>query len=284
LIPFQPVDGADTQYGQIYRPISAHPFKEAGIKGCTPAQPFKFAKDMLAQTNQCAAFHWPSLSELNDDIAPFPLADNFEYERYMAGDSISGIPVLTTGPPPAAPNHPIPSIPAIHLLTGAIIRSMDRLFFVSHSIGANDAREWHLARVAFHDSISIYPSCTLGGRFLFEFYICHPADWRYNTVNQRYWIQFHGREDMLHPLLTTETHLIRPCDTLDDHAKCHNLLPFGNGSTLHTLTPISTVFSNLLPLEAAKAETAYAKRIGTSFGSTPLCSKTPYLPSTFQLI
>jgi hypothetical protein len=40
LIPFQPVDGADTRYGQIYKPISAHPFKEAGIKGFTPTQPF----------------------------------------------------------------------------------------------------------------------------------------------------------------------------------------------------------------------------------------------------
>jgi len=61
---------------------------------------------------------------------------------------------------------------------------------------------------------------------------------------------------------------------------CH----FGNGSTLHTLTPISMVLSNLPPLVSAKAETAYAKRIGTSFGNIPLCSKTPYPPSTFQLI
>jgi len=72
LIPFQPVDGADTRYGQIYKPITAHPFKEASIKGFTPIQPFKVAKDVLAQTNKCAAFHWPSLSELNDEIAPFP--------------------------------------------------------------------------------------------------------------------------------------------------------------------------------------------------------------------
>jgi hypothetical protein len=119
----------------------AHPFKEAGIKGFTPIQPFKVAKDILAQTNQGAAFHWPSLSELNDDIAPFPWADDSEYKRYMSGDSISKLPVLTTGPPPAAPHHYIPSIPAIYLLTAAIINSTDRLFFVSHSIGANDARK-----------------------------------------------------------------------------------------------------------------------------------------------
>ncbi len=111
LIPFQPVDGADTRYGQIYKSISAHPFKIAGIKGFTPIQPFKVAKDILAQTNQCTAFHWPSLSELNDDIVPFPWTDDSEYERYMAGDFISRIPVLMTGPPSAAPNHPIPSHP-----------------------------------------------------------------------------------------------------------------------------------------------------------------------------
>jgi hypothetical protein len=124
LIPFQPVDGADILYGQIYKPISAHPFKEAGLKGFSPNQPFKVAAN-LAQTDQCAAFHWPSLSELNDEIAPFPWASNKKYERYMSGDSVSTLPNLTTGPPPAAPNHPIPSIPAIHLLTATIIKSMD---------------------------------------------------------------------------------------------------------------------------------------------------------------
>ncbi len=29
LIPFKPVDGVDTRYGQIFKPISAQPFKEA---------------------------------------------------------------------------------------------------------------------------------------------------------------------------------------------------------------------------------------------------------------
>ena len=158
LIPFQPVDGADTRYGQLHKPISAHPFKEAGITGFSPIQPFKVAKHILAQTDQCTAFHWPSLSELNDDIALFPWAHDAEYERYISGDLISTLPVLTTGPPPAAPNHSIPSIPAIHLLTAAIIKSTDHLFFVSHHIGTNDSREWRLARIAFNDSVSIYPS------------------------------------------------------------------------------------------------------------------------------
>jgi len=41
LILFQPVDGADTRYGQLYTPIFAHPFKEASIQGFAPIQPYK---------------------------------------------------------------------------------------------------------------------------------------------------------------------------------------------------------------------------------------------------
>ncbi len=58
---------------------------------------------------------------------------------------------MASDPPPSAPNHIIPTIPAIHLLTAAIISSSDRLFFVSHRIGSNNAREWHLVRVVFED-------------------------------------------------------------------------------------------------------------------------------------
>ena len=141
LIPFEPVDGTDTRYGQIYKPITAHPFKEAGIKGFSPIQPFKTSTN-LAQMSQCAAFHWPSLSELNDGIAPFPWASDEERLRYLEGDSVTNLPVLTTRPPPAALTHTVQSVPKIHLLTAAIIKSTDRLFFISHSIGANDAPEW----------------------------------------------------------------------------------------------------------------------------------------------
>ncbi len=55
LVPFQPVDGAYRHYGQLYKPISAHPFKEAGIKGFSPIQPYKVATH-LTITDQCLAF------------------------------------------------------------------------------------------------------------------------------------------------------------------------------------------------------------------------------------
>jgi hypothetical protein len=40
LIPFQPVDGPDNRYSQLYKPIGKMPYKEAGIEGFTPLQPF----------------------------------------------------------------------------------------------------------------------------------------------------------------------------------------------------------------------------------------------------
>jgi hypothetical protein len=66
----------------------------------------------------------------------------------------------------------------------------------------------------------------LEGRFLFEFYICHPSDWRYNAVNQHYWIQYHGQNDIIFPDLSLETHLICPFETSVDYALRHKLLPF----------------------------------------------------------
>jgi hypothetical protein len=47
LIPFEPIDGADTQYGQLYWPIGANPFKEAGLKGFDPPAPFQVAQLFL---------------------------------------------------------------------------------------------------------------------------------------------------------------------------------------------------------------------------------------------
>ncbi len=72
LIPFQPVDGADTQYGQLYKPITAHPFKEAGLKGFTPRQSYQLAPSHLVQIQPGSDFYWPSLSKLNEEITPFP--------------------------------------------------------------------------------------------------------------------------------------------------------------------------------------------------------------------
>ncbi len=88
LIPFQPVNGADTRYGHLYKPISAHPFKVAGINGFAPIQPYKVSSN-FAIMNRCTAFHWLSLSELNDEFVPFPWANDDKFQQYIHRDSIT---------------------------------------------------------------------------------------------------------------------------------------------------------------------------------------------------
>jgi hypothetical protein len=106
-----------------------------------------------------------------------------------------------------------------------IVQSTNPLFFVSCKIGNNNAWEWCLLQVAFMDSMSFYPLCTLGGWFLFEFYICHPADWHYNAMNQHYWLQLHSFKNLMSPTLMANTHLVCPTDTSDQYAAQSKLLP-----------------------------------------------------------
>ena len=69
LIAFQPLDGADTRFGQLYKPITAEPFASARLKGFLPSNPYQV--EPTANSNlliPIEPFHWPTLVELNRDI------------------------------------------------------------------------------------------------------------------------------------------------------------------------------------------------------------------------
>jgi hypothetical protein len=138
LVPFEPIDEPDNQYGQLHKPITANPYKEVGIKGFTPPTPFKATSQFLT-TDLKSQFHWPSLSKLNNDLFPFQRSSEEERKQYFDGNSISSIPIMHIGPPPAAPIYDNPTIPSISTLTTAIIKSSDKLFFISNRIGTNEA-------------------------------------------------------------------------------------------------------------------------------------------------
>jgi hypothetical protein len=225
LIPFEPVDSADSRYGQLHKPICESPFKEAGIHGFTPPTPFKVAAHFLT-SGDFRDFHWPTLAELNDEIAPFPWADEAERLRVLSGDDVDAEPILYNGPPPSLVPHSPPLIPHLSTLVAGIIASSDKLFFVSHSLGNQSTREWRLIRVAFADSVSMSPSCLQDGRFLVEFYSLHHDDIRFNSTNQRYWLQYHLFGDIATPTSSSTTHFIRPSDTSEAHASTCKLVPF----------------------------------------------------------
>ena len=226
LSAFEPVDGPDNQYSQLYKRIGEHPFIQAGLKGFGPAEPFKLASNFV-RAGHHTDFHWPSLSELNNELNPYPWTSDAERDEYLpADDEVATSAVLYTGPPPAPPAYVPPAIPPISDLVASIISSDSKLFFIADRLNHSDAREWRLVRVALQDSISSYPACLQDGKFLVEFYIGHTADVRYNAINQRYWIQYHRASDIVSPSSSSETHLIRPSDTSVAYASRHNLLPF----------------------------------------------------------
>ncbi len=77
LIPFKPINSPNTQYSQLHKAIDPNPFKDAGISGFLPPQPFKVPAKFLKIGNH-TDFQWPTLSELNDDVDEFPWSNNKE--------------------------------------------------------------------------------------------------------------------------------------------------------------------------------------------------------------
>jgi len=133
LIAFQPLNGANNQYGQLHQKISDHPYKEAGIKGLTPPNPFLVAANFIT-TNDALTFKWQTLAELNEDICPYPWSHNEEFNEYLSGKSasISIVPGFYTGPLPSTPTCIAPNIPLAAILAQQIIKSSDKLFFISN--------------------------------------------------------------------------------------------------------------------------------------------------------
>lgn len=86
--------------------------------------------------------------------------------------------------------------------------------------------EWKLVRVALSDSMQMHPACLQDGTFYMDFYILHPADVRFNAINQRYWLHYHTHGDpSVLPAALEDAHLIRPSDTSEDYARRHHLVP-----------------------------------------------------------
>ena len=152
-------------------------------------------------------------------------------------------PSLYHGPPPTMPTVKPPKIPSASSLASMIVKSDDKLFFISQEIPNSRRREWRLIRVHLTDSMALRPTCLTDGRYLVEFYMVHPSDLRYNAMNQRYWLQYHLKGDLINPSATSETHLIRPSDTSEQLAQRHNLSPLRQWVTLtHEATYIHGPF------------------------------------------
>ncbi len=184
----------------------------------------------------------------------------------------------------SASTYNIPRTPSISRLTTAIIRSVDKLLFISNPTGSNEAWEQRLVRVAFQESMLLYPLCLQDGRFLVKFYICHPADSCYNAVNQSFWLQYHMDSDLHSSLSRTKTHLISPPMLWLTMLPAISYLHSKNGWTWHITTLSFTAPLNFPLSMAAKHKILSHKWTGMSSDHIATCSTTHYHVSMFRLI
>ena len=66
---FEPIDGSNNCYSQLYCTITKSPFEAAAIKGFTPAKVFKASTNYVAVQEE---FQWSTCQELDKDLNPFP--------------------------------------------------------------------------------------------------------------------------------------------------------------------------------------------------------------------
>ncbi len=137
LIPFEPVDGTNTRYSQLYKPIGANLFKEAGLERFNPPTPFRVSQIFLDVDN-FKDFCWPTLSELNNEFgSDTPWRDETKRQGLIRDDPPFSPTVMYNGPPPAPPqtNTEAFTPPSLTSLAPRIISSKDKLFFIAHKLG-----------------------------------------------------------------------------------------------------------------------------------------------------
>ena len=70
IIPLQPVNGADNQFGELNKTISDSSYIQAGIEGFKPPQPFHISEHYIITTNNDTPFCLPTLEEMNAELLP----------------------------------------------------------------------------------------------------------------------------------------------------------------------------------------------------------------------
>ena len=234
LLPFLPIDGPDNQYGQLHVPIQKDPYMNAGIKGFQPPQPHKSTSLPVLSDSGSEDIKFPTLAELNAELFDW---EDGEEETMLANEPLcADIEVFATtrSQSAAAKRKPLPPIdppdapkvPEIGPLTASILQSDDKLFFVSHRIPGSSSAEWALVRVDLPRTMQAHPQALQDGRFLVEFYTCHPKDKRFNAINQRYWLEYHPVLEVAYPGRDKCTHMIRPAPESVEYAKAQGLKPF----------------------------------------------------------
>ena len=163
----------------------------------------------------------PTLAEFNAELTEWT-EDEIEAAMYP---SPPPSPTAFFSMAVSAPK-PAPGPPSLNELVCSLTSSRDNLFFVAHRLPMSTTAEWQLVSVAFKDTMAINPDCLRDGKFLADFYICHPDDSTLNAASQRYWLEYHQEDAVRHSDRSTSYHLIRPSKTSHGEARARGLYPY----------------------------------------------------------
>jgi hypothetical protein len=109
-------------------------------------------------------------------------------------------------------------------LVADIIKSDDKLFFISYSPPNQTRCEWRLVQIDFPSTMKLHPSCLQDGKFLVQFYIQHFIDSSVNLTDQRFWLEYHSTSNS--KTLGSQYHLIPPTSLSPKVTKARNLVPY----------------------------------------------------------
>jgi hypothetical protein len=228
------VKSSDYQFGNIHKGIASNPYENASISEFNPAKPWAAPAAYADVTME----PFPSISELDAKYDSWPESGNpfLHNETAFSSGQTPKAPVWMNGYTNLDSSDQTAKSPSLQLLptltanqsfsqfVANIIKSDDKLFFIRHSPPNQSRQEWKLVQIDSPSTMKLYPQCLQDGKFLVQFYIQHYNDNSVNLTDQRYWLEYHSRDNQ--KTLGSRYHLIPPTSVSPDIARTRNLVPF----------------------------------------------------------
>jgi hypothetical protein len=231
--PFPHLKSSDYQFGNIHKGITPNPYENATISAFDPAKPWAapaaFA-DIIMEP-------FPSTAEMDAKYDSWPESGNpfIHDETAFTSGQAHKAPALANGYTKltSSDQATTPSLQLLQTLTAIrpfsqfiadIIRSEDKLFFITHLPPNQSRRKWKLVQLNFPSTMKLHPQCLQDGKFLVQFFIQHFNDASVDLNNKRYWLEYHSHENQ--KTLGLKYHLIPPTALSPKLARTRNFVPY----------------------------------------------------------
>ena len=116
--------------------------------------------------------------------------------------------------------------PKVNALRAYLLHRHNRLFCIAHRVSDTSVYEWQLFQIAFEDTMKFHPNCLQDGKKSVGFYIINPEYKDYSAINQRYWLEYHRKQDLHRSYNALSYHLLKPTKDSRLYVKSKGLYPY----------------------------------------------------------